>query len=767
MSTGDRQGGADSARDRAEWHDANHAFLQAAVAWVVARLESLAAGQQTGGAVGSSPPARPARRLFRRRSLPAPVGGGTSRGPARVGAERVESARQAMERAAAACRPGTALAYLARRFQLTPFEGEVLLLTAAMELNTGVGWLCAAAQRDAQAAYPTFGLALALFDGAHWSAVTPERPLRAWKLVEFQRAGSQPLIGAPLRIDERFLTALKGHRQVDERLTRLIVPAGDATATHELPASHESRVAEVLDHWNAASLAGVWPPLIQLVGSDATGKWQVASEAARRCGHRVLRLPAEDLDAAPGEIDALARLWEREALLLPSILYLDADDRVSHTEAGPGPDRSLVVARFLARTHSRVLLATRDPAEHTTRPSLSVEVTKPTAREQSDAWSKALGLSVPAATDPGRQPTVVTAARNGAAGQPQPGAPARPAKATDDAPARLVSQFNMDWPTIQRLARRVTRPGQGLDFPALWQLCRAATRPRLDGLARRIDARATWNDLVLADRPVELLKRVAAQARNRYRVYSEWGFEAQSARGLGVTVLFSGASGTGKTMAAEVIANDLGVDLYRVDCSAVVSKYIGETEKNLRLLLDSFEDCGAVLLFDEADSLYSRRTDVKDSLDRYGNQEVNYLLQRLESYRGVAVLCTNLPGAIDRGFLRRLRWTIEFSAPAAADRLTIWQKVLPAALPRAGLDLNRLADEPLTGGSIRVVALNAAFEAASEGSVLTMDHVLRAVREEQLKLGQPTTVAERTVPAPKARAAPATAPDRDALEAVR
>jgi SpoVK/Ycf46/Vps4 family AAA+-type ATPase len=199
--------------------------------------------------------------------------------------------------------------------------------------------------------------------------------------------------------------------------------------------------------------------------------------------------------------------------------------------------------------------------------------------------------------------------------------------------------------------------------------------------------------------------------------------------------MFAGESGTGKTMAAEVLANALRLDLYRIDLSAVVSKYIGETEKNLRQLFDTAEAGGAILFFDEADSLFGKRTEAKDAHDRYANIEINYLLQRMESYRGLAILATNMKGAIDKAFLRRLRFIVNFSYPGADERLRIWQRALPPETPREALDFPRLAAFDLSGGNIHSIALNAAFAAAAaDPPKVTMALLLDAIRTEFRKL---------------------------------
>jgi SpoVK/Ycf46/Vps4 family AAA+-type ATPase len=220
------------------------------------------------------------------------------------------------------------------------------------------------------------------------------------------------------------------------------------------------------------------------------------------------------------------------------------------------------------------------------------------------------------------------------------------------------------------------------------------------------------------------------------------GFHRKMNRGLGISALFTGESGVGKTMAAEVIANELRLNLYRIDLSAVVSKYIGETEKNLRRLFDAAEDGGAILFFDEADALFGKRSEVKDSHDRYANIEVNYLLQRMEAYRGLAILATNMKSALDTAFVRRLRFIVNFAFPGQAERQAIWQKVFPPETPTAALDFERLARLSLTGGSIHNIALNAAFLAVQAGTSVTMPLILEAARTEFRKLERPINEAD-------------------------
>jgi SpoVK/Ycf46/Vps4 family AAA+-type ATPase len=276
----------------------------------------------------------------------------------------------------------------------------------------------------------------------------------------------------------------------------------------------------------------------------------------------------------------------------------------------------------------------------------------------------------------------------------------------------------------------------------LWDACRAQARPRLDDLAQRLEPGARWDDLVLPGPQRETLRQIAMHVRRRATVYESWGFAGQGARGLGISALFAGASGVGKTMAAEVLAHELELDLYRIDLSSVVSKYIGETEKNLRRVFDAAEDGGAILLFDEADALFGKRSDVKDSHDRYANIEVGYLLQRMEAYRGLAILTTNLKSALDPAFLRRLRFVVQFPFPDVPQRAEIWRRIFPLATPTEGLDPEKLAWLNVAGGNIRNIALQAAFLAADAAQPVQMAHLLRAARTEYAKLEKTLTPAE-------------------------
>ena len=258
---------------------------------------------------------------------------------------------------------------------------------------------------------------------------------------------------------------------------------------------------------------------------------------------------------------------------------------------------------------------------------------------------------------------------------------------------------------------------------------------RIDRLARRVRPERTWDDLVLPADQLAQLKELAARYRNRATVYGGWGF--RPAPSAGVVALFAGPSGTGKTLAAEILAGDLALELYKLDLAAVVSKYIGETEKNLDQVFDAAAAGNVVLFFDEADALFGKRTEVSDAHDRYANLETAYLLQRLESYDGVVVMATNLSKNIDTAFLRRLHAMVEFPVPEEAERHRLWERNLMPGAPVNDVDLDFLAHQfTLTGGSIRNAALTAAFLAAEAGTPITMATLVLGLSREFQKLGR-------------------------------
>jgi SpoVK/Ycf46/Vps4 family AAA+-type ATPase len=315
-------------------------------------------------------------------------------------------------------------------------------------------------------------------------------------------------------------------------------------------------------------------------------------------------------------------------------------------------------------------------------------------------------------------------------------------------PAQLTSGFRLDPEQIRRAAlaarRAADSEARAIEPRDVTAGARAQNAGGLERLARRVEAAAGWRDLVLPPDATAQLRELTDRARHRERVLGEWGMGGGSARGTGVTALFAGDSGTGKTLSAEVVAAELGLDLYVIDLATVVDKYIGETEKNLDRIFAEADRVNGVLLFDEADAIFGKRSEVKDARDRYANVEIAYLLQRMERFDGLAVLTTNLRANLDEAFLRRLDVIVDFPMPDEDDRCRLWERHLPESLPRAGdIDVAFLARAfKLSGGNIRNICLAAAFLAAAGNRPIAMVDLVRATEREYQKLGRLTHEAE-------------------------
>ena len=510
------------------------------------------------------------------------------------------------------------LSAIVRRFGLSAFERDVLILCAGVELDPRFSEL-----------HPTFGFALSVLPEAHWSAVTPRAPLRAWQLVE--HIGPSVTAGA-IRIDERILHFLAGVNELDERLRGFAEPMSSPS-----DGSHDAIVSETIAHLRADV-----PRSVQISAGDADVRRSIATRAASALGAMPIRIRADDIPVNVSERSTLARLVARETMLANVLPVLDVG-------ANTDPARAATITAFLEDLGGACVIVSAEPV-------------------------RAL-------------------------------------------PADVVSVV-------------------------VASTSRVAARPRLDVLAQRIEPKATWEDLVLPDAPVRSLHDLAMHVRQRDRVYNDWGFADKSARGLGISALFAGSSGTGKTMAAEVLARELDMDLYRVDLARIVSKYIGETEKNLDAVFSAAEHSDVVLLFDEADALFGKRTEVRDSHDRYANVEISYLLQRMESFQGLAILTTNMKQSLDPAFLRRLRFVVQFPFPHAEHRAEIWKGMFPARTPTDSLDFSRLSQLNLAGGNIRNVALGGAFLAADRDERVSMSHIAEAARSEYAKLERSLSDAE-------------------------
>ena len=567
----------------------------------------------------------------------------------------------------------------------------VLALCAAPELDPRFGRLLAYLHDDVtrRLASPRLAARLLTDDPAQSDAVlarfAADAPLR--------RVGAVRLLDdeAPTPIADRLV-------KVDDRLAGHLLGIGLAAP----PPGDRLVAASAIDPGRSAAVTQLRAALgdsglgvsLLAIGADA------AELLAAARGGPVLVVPARE--AASPEAAAAAVL---RAALARAVVCFELD--------GVSPDDRAGVAACVAERGPGVLLCARRPDAMSGIPGL-----------------RALAIQVPEASLAERR--TLWRAR-------APGAD------VEGVAARFRLSMDQIAHAVDVAGASARSRGNGPPLAADLELgAREASRTRLGELAVRVESSAGWNDLVLPAEPLDLLRSVAAFLRHRDLVLSEWGYGRTVAGGQGLKVLFAGESGTGKTMAAGVIARDLGLDLFRVDLATVVSKYVGETEQNLDRIFAAAEGSNAVLLFDEADALFGKRSEVKDAHDRYANIEVAYLLQRMEAYAGGVILATNLRSNMDDAFLRRLDILVEFPFPEPADRRRLWRGLVPADAPVADdVDLDRLADRfRLTGGSIRNCSVTAAFLAADEATAIGMRHLLRAIAQELRKQGRLTLEAD-------------------------
>lgn len=643
-----------------------------------------------------------------------------------------QRAAHSAQRAAASAQQGVALRLLdlAQRFGLTPLEVDILLLGLAPELDLRYERLYAYLHDDMNKKRPSVELALNLLcptlpdklsARAHFN---PQAPLLAQALIQLFDDPTQPappLLGKLYKVEERVVSYLLGHDALEAQL--------QPYATLQLPQKNlpEFVAAPPLQHTLpqlAQQLAADPKPLIcYLHGGVGVGKHTVAALLCQAANDKpLLTVDLALLPPGPAVLEPLLRLVYREATLQNAAVYW------AHFEKLLADDQTAALRVFLAAaerwpglTFLASQLAWQPTQVLTGNRFVSLTLPIPSANERAQIWARAMqqkalppaGFDLPALANK----------FHFSGGQIH---------------AALATAHNLAYARAP-LAPQVTPADLSL-------ACRLQSNRKLHELARKITPQAGWGDLVLPPAQLEQLQEVRAAVKQRAHVYEAWGFAHKLVRGQGLNILFAGPSGTGKTLAAEIIAGELGLDLYQIDLSTLVSKYIGETEKNLARIFAEAETSNAILFFDEADALFGKRTEVRDAHDRYANIETSYLLQQMEAYRGVVILATNLRKNMDEAFVRRLHYSVEFPWPGAGERQRIWERIWPTATPcSADLDWAALARNiDVAGGNIRNIALAAAFLAAEDGGVVALPHILRATRREYQKMGKVLTGKELT-----------------------
>jgi hypothetical protein len=593
-----------------------------------------------------------------------------------------------------------ALPHLAEVFGLSPAEVDLLLIALAPELEPRYETLFSYLQMDATRKRPGADLALNLIcRGAQEKVfarrlLAPGAPLlyyRVLSLLDDPQDWQPTFLRRFLKVEEAVVSFLLGRPAETQA-----APTLDRLDLDEPTRTRLANLVQALRHWGLDGRH-----VIELFSSAAPPAWEVADALGAALGRRAIHLELSQVQAEP----AAAAAAVRDAALVNGLLVV-----AGGAEPNPQAERSLWAAVNGSRLAVILLGQTSSfgaiPAD--VQP-WRIELPPAGYDQRRQAWGDALA-GTPAAGDA----------------------------------VRLADTFPFGPPLVRQTARLATSlaalrsPGQPQPSTNdVLEAGRDLSTPNLSRFALPLTPRYGWDDLVLPEDKMRQLRAVEARVRLRAQVHRQWGFGQKLSRGKGLSVLFTGPSGTGKTMAAEVLSGALSLTLYQIDLSCVISKYIGETEQHLSAIFREAESSQTLLFFDEAEALFGRRTEVKDAHDRYANIEVNYLLQRIEQYEGIVVLATNLHRNLDEAFLRRLSEVIEFPSPDEAAREQIWRKHFPAAAPTQGIDFAALARQfKLTGGNIRNVALAGAYAAAQDGTAIDMAHLIPAIEDEYKKQGR-------------------------------
>jgi AAA+ superfamily predicted ATPase len=625
---------------------------------------------------------------------------------------------------------GSRLAWLRQAFDLSAFDVDVLLVALAPELDLRYERLYAYLQDDVSKKRPTIDLALNLLCPSaadklarrvHFASDAPLVRHGLLHLLPDPHQAQPPLLAHYVKLDEQIVRFSLGQDGLDARLASFCQMLQPTVSLDALPVSAD--VKQALSGLVLQARETRQPLRLYFQGPHHAGTRQTAEALAAEMGMPLLVADLIRALAATTDFEQALRLLFREAWFQDAILYLDGVDVLR------GSDRAIWYQRLLdaLAEHRGIAILSGDepwvPSAHTPLGVLVVPFPIPDLTQRRTCWQSHLAM-LGVTLDHHELDGLASRFRL---------TPGQIAEAT------IVAYHQARWCAAAQAPEASSSQSRvHLTLRDLFSAGRAQSGHDLAALAHKIAPVYTWDDIVLPDDALAQLREICQRVIHQHRVLGAWGFERKLSQGKGVNALFAGPSGTGKTMAAEIIANELGLDLYKIDLSGVVSKYIGETEKNLDRIFRAAENANAILFFDEADALFGKRSEVRDSHDRYANIEISYLLQKMEEYDGVAILATNLRQNLDDAFVRRLAFTVHFPFPDEAGRRRVWAGIWPAETPLAAdVELDFLARQfKLSGGNIKNVALAAAFLAAGDGGRVTMPHLLQATRREYQKMGK-------------------------------
>lgn len=622
------------------------------------------------------------------------------------------------------------LSHLAHLFGLSRFEELTILICLTPELDLKYEKLYAYLQDDVTRKKPGVDLVMRLLcatprERLHARAFfTPPSQLFRSQILHFQDNDDSPLPARLLKLDDRMVNYLLGIAGVSKDLItccRVLTPAAELRGLRGSE-SLKTRLVEVTrNHLQTASPSSR-RLIYHLYGPYGTGKKSLALGLCAEIGVPVLMVNLREVLLRPQPFEDTMRAAFREAVLQPAAIYLEPFDQLLGDD-----NKAISYQQCIARLIDDFSWLTFIATEKAWEPNglfkdhlfFSAELPVPDMIERSDLWAAF-------ATGNGPVPPEVDWSELAAKFRLTPGQ-------MRDA---LIAARNHAHLRVGQTAMITTDD--------LYKGCRLQSNQKLATLARKLSPRNCWSDITLPDQALAQLREICAQVKHRQTVYGKWGFGHKHSLGQGLCVLFYGQSGTGKTLAVEIIATELQLDAFKIDLSTVVSKYVGETEKNLSKVFAEAETSNAILFFDEADALFGKRSEVKDAHDRYANIEINYLLQRMEEFEGLVILATNLRKNIDDAFFRRMHFAVEFPLPDENHRYRIWKQHFPEAAPVADdIDFDFLASRlNIAGGSIRNIIVNAAFLAAENSGVIHMKHLIHATRREYEKIGRLCTDAE-------------------------
>lgn len=621
-----------------------------------------------------------------------------------------------------ACGEDDPLGRLVQAFGLDELEREILLLALAPELHLKYERIFAYLHDNVTKKRPTVDLLLALTSDGYAERITRRRVfshagrLSSHYLLDiYDEPGSHhtPLMAKSVGVSEGIVSFLLGEDGPCERLAPYVEIVHPASTIESLAVDLDARrmIAGLAGVWRGSSAGAV----ALFVGPAGTGKRAAADALCASAQIGLLCVDGVGLLASDEDPAIFIGILLREARLRNAAVYWSGADALCATGERAESWKRTLLRRGRSSECPLILAgtaATGDMLSSEDAPIVRIDFGIPRYELRHRIWEDAL-REVHAAVD---RSTLCA----------------------------LAGRFRLSGGQIRRIvaAAKATSRAKVGDGPispdTLLEACRAFSRSRLINLAVKVEPRRSWADLILPPDRLEVLQEISRYVKHQALVFEEWGFGRKLALSNGLNVLFAGPSGTGKSMGAEVLAVDLGLDLYRIDLATVVSKYVGETEKNLDRIFVEAEHSNAILFFDEADAIFGKRSEIRDSHDRYANIEISYLLQKMEAYDGIAILATNLRKNLDEAFLRRMHFTVEFPMPDEDDRLRIWRLCFPPGAPLADdVDFAFLARQfKLSGGNIKNIAVAAAFHAADHGTPITMESIVHGIRREFQKIGK-------------------------------